>query len=835
MKTFDMRKKREHAFKLLMGIMFALAVLVLGNAQTKAYAATIAAPGGTVSNLKQTAATASSVDIQFSAILDTNVQYEVRVSSESNSGYAAMATISGNFTTISGLSAGNTYYVKVVPFYVDDSGSAPVNVYGTESEVLGVVTAPDTAPAAVGQTGSGTNYITVTWSGVDGATGYYVDYCLSDSTTSEKVRMTTETTSANLYGVISSKKYTVYVTPYRASATGFVACDSLLVASKSNLSISSNHNSAPQGKVAGFVQTAATTNSVQIAFQTLSDAALFYSVQISKASNGGFWECGVVTEGKYTFTELEVGATYYVSVTPFYQNWNSLNEQYDRIYGSASDVFVIATTGGPKGTITSLNKKNATLNSIQITFAPFKDDNAYYSVQLKKSANGRFQEVGVVTDGEYTFTELAPATSYYVRVVPFYENKSTGAEQDGRLYGMASSTLQVTTQGAPEGTVNGLSQISATADSAQISFKLLKDKNVLYSVQISQNAKTGYKECDTVSLGEYTFTELKPAATYYVKVVPYYENKNATDAQNNRLYGTASAAFEIVTAPNTTPKEIRQTKATKTGFTVQWDKVSGASGYYVDYYCAGGKEQTTKAVSKNSIQLKKLEAGKEYHLFVTPYKKSDSGFIACDKKNYACKYNIPVLPQKANKPTVKKYWNSLGKVILGTSKLASADGYQYQMYTAYKEKNTKIKTVSSTSYSSTTIESEKLKNASVFKVRVRAYITVEGERIYGNWSDWTYVSPSPRVTLNQTQNAIHASWSKVKGAGRYTVYISTNKYSGYKKCAVTDKNTFLIKKCGKSGIKSNTRYYVYVIPQMEVKDTYVSTSKKDAISEIRIK
>ncbi len=726
MKVITMKIKKQYIMMFVMGLLFSFAVLT-GGAKQNVYAAD--APSGIVDGLKQTGASTSSVDIQFNTLLDTQAQYEIRVSTQSDSGYNAMTTTSASYTTLSGLAAGNTYYVKVVPFYTGVNGGS--NIYGTESAVLSVVTSPATAPAAITQTGSGINYIAVAWSPVSGANGYFVDYCLTDGTASEKVKTATGSTSANLYGVIASKKYTVYVTPYRVSESGYTAYDSSLVTSKSNLMISGSNNGTPQGKVTGFAQTQATTNGAQITFTTLNDAAAYYSIQLSQSATTGFEECAAVTEGKYTFSDLKVGTTYYVRVVPFYQNWNFLNEQYERVYGTASDVFAIATTGGPSGQI------------------------------------------------------------------------------------------------------SGLSQVEATADSAQIKFNALKDANASYSVQISTSAAGQFSEAAAVTGSEYTFTDLKSASSYYVRIVPFYKNQSSTSDQDARLYGTASAAFEIVTAPSAKPSSITQTKAAKNGFTVQWSKVAGASGYYVDYYCAGSTKKLHKTVSKNTIKLTKLKSDSEYHVFVTPYKKSASGFVAVNESNYTAKYNIPVKPGKADKPVIEKYWTSLGKVIAGTSQITCADGYQYQVYTAYKDKNTKIKTASTTSYSSVAIQSEKLKNASIFKVRVRAYITVAGEKVYGAWSDWTYMSAPQKAALSKNADTIKASWSKVKGADRYVVYISKYKTYGYKKCAVTDKTTFQIKKYGKNSIEKNTTYYVYVVPQIKVKDVYVSTAKRDAVSEIK--
>jgi hypothetical protein len=221
-------------------------------------------------------------------------------------------------------------------------------------------------------------------------------------------------------------------------------------------------------------------------------------------------------------------------------------------------------------------------------------------------------------------------------------------------------------------------------------------------------------------------------------------------------------------------------------------------------------------------------------VYVTPYRKSSSGFVAIDENLYTSKFNIPVKPSKAGKATVTKYWQSLGKVNLKTKKIECADGYQYALYTAYSDTDKKITTATSTSYTSADLKSAKLKTSAVFKVRVRAYITVAGKKVYGAWSDWTYISAPKQVTLKKSSgSSIHATWTGVKGADRYVVYISTDKTSGYKKCFVTRKTSCDIRSYGKASIKEGTKYYVYVIPQVKVNGVYLSTSKKDAIAEVK--
>jgi hypothetical protein len=430
-------------------------------------------------------------------------------------------------------------------------------------------------------------------------------------------------------------------------------------------------------------------------------------------------------------------------------------------------------------------------------------------------------------------TGLSATKTYTATVTPYLVSSNGYMAYSSDVY--ASNThlaIGQSVSGTPQGKVTGLVQEKASADSVWISFKL-PDKKAQYSVQLSTSKDGEFTEHAVATEGSVSLTELKAATSYYVRVVPFYQKWNTFNEEFDRTYGTASEVFEIVTAPNAKPNKITQTAATVTGFTVSWDAVDGVSGYYVEYYCAGSTKKTTKQVTKNQIKLTGLTKNSEYNIFVTPYKKSASGFIAMDEENYASVYNIPVQPSKAGKATVTKFWQSIGKVNLKTTKIACADGYQYVLYTAYSDTDQKIATASSSAYSSADIKSTKLRKSAVFKVRVRAYITIEDKKVYGEWSDWSYISAPSEVTLSRNKAGIHASWSKVKGADRYLVYLSPEKDYGYKKCFVTTKTSCDISSYGKKSLKTGKKYYVYVIPQVKVSGKYVSLTKKDAVAAIK--
>jgi hypothetical protein len=603
--------------------------------------------------------------------------------------------------------------------------------------------------------------------------------------------------------------------------------------------------------ISNLKQTGATTDSVDIRFSSTVGTGADYVVKLGTSSGSLTETDAMVSGGKATVSGLDAGSTYYVEIVPV--DGNGLE-------GTASTVISVVTA--PKKAPSSVAQTDSGTDNVTISWKAVSGASGYIvdyflsgSALTDSSASVlKEKDSSATTDDSDSYTgvsaspEIATVTttstsavliglstkkSYTARVTPYLISREGYMAYDESVYAEKSGlAIGAVVAGTPEGTVSGFAQEKATADGVTLNFKV-PDEKAQYSVQLSTSRDGKFTEYAVVKEGSVSLTKLEAATSYYVRVVPFYPRWNSFNQEYDRTYGTASELFEIVTAPGAKPKKITQTAATVTGFTVSWDAVDGASGYYVDYYCAGSKKKTTKQVTENQIKLTGLAKNSEYNIYVTPYKKSASGFIAMDEENYTSLYNIPVKPSKAGNATVAKFWKSLGKVNLKTKKIACADGYQYVLYTAYSDTDQKIATASSSAYSSADIKSTKLRKSAVFKVRVRAYITIEDKKVYGEWSDWSYISAPSEVTLSRNKSAIHASWGKVKGADRYLVYISNEKDYGYKKCFVTTKTSCNISSYGNKSLKTEKKYYVYVIPQVKVSGKYVSLTKKDAVAAIK--
>lgn len=124
---------------------------------------------GTITDLKQIGYSSNGIDISFNSTSKTNpdIKYETRYSTdkvnwESSSCY-------GFEDSIYGLKPATTYYVKVVPYILNDDFQ---NVYGQESNTIVCLTAPDGKVSKVIQTGYSTTSATLEWPSVSGANSY---------------------------------------------------------------------------------------------------------------------------------------------------------------------------------------------------------------------------------------------------------------------------------------------------------------------------------------------------------------------------------------------------------------------------------------------------------------------------------------------------------------------------------------------------------------------------------------------------------------------------------------------------------------------------------------
>lgn len=362
--------------------------------------------------------------------------------------------------------------------------------------------------------------------------------------------------------------------------------------------------------------------------------------------------------------------------------------------------------------------------------------------------------------------------------------------------------------------VADMKQTDASTTSAGISWSC-PGSEVRFKVEMSEQMSSGYWTYkESQSSASITLTKLGAGKVYYVRITPFKYNIEGLN-KYTKVKGTTSRPLRVVTAPDSTPASLTHVKSSTDTIKVKWSAVPGADTYEVEYYIDSSKARKC-VTTKTGVTLKKLAKNETYTIYVTAGRRYADGTTTAWSDNDLYKWGIPVKPSKVSGVDVTHYWQNLSEICVENSRIGCADGYQYQLYTAYKDKDSKIKTVT-TSSAYTYIKTSALKKHNFYKVKVRAYaLNSKNEKMYGSWSSWKYVSPQPDVTKiknNKSKKGIQISWDKIKGANRYVVYVSTKKDSGYKKFQTTTKTGTVIKKCGKNKLKSGKNYYFYVEPQ----------------------
>ncbi len=344
--------------------------------------------------------------------------------------------------------------------------------------------------------------------------------------------------------------------------------------------------------------------------------------------------------------------------------------------------------------------------------------------------------------------------------------------------------------------VADMKQTDASTTSAGISWSC-PGSEVRFKIEMSEQMSDGYWTYKEIqSSASITLTKLGAGKVYYVRITPFKYNIEGWN-KYTKVMGTTSQPLRIVTAPDTASATLTHTKSSTNTIGLKWSEVPGADVYEVEYYTTSTAKMQC-ITTGTSVTLENLTKNASYTIRVSGGRKYADGMTIAWSGDYISRGNVSVKPSKVSGVEVNYYWQNLSEISVRNSTIECADGYQYQLYTAYKNKDSKIKTVTTSStYPQTYIKTSALKKHNFYKVRVRAYaLNSKNEKMYGSWSSWKYVSPQPDVTKaknNKSKKGIQINWDKIKGANRYVVYVSNKKDSGYKKFQTTTKTRTVIK------------------------------------------
>lgn len=369
--------------------------------------------------------------------------------------------------------------------------------------------------------------------------------------------------------------------------------------------------------------------------------------------------------------------------------------------------------------------------------------------------------------------------------------------------------------------VTGVTQTRSDEESVTVSWKRLKNAYG-YDVFIStRNGKykrlTKRTDCDIVGSKntKKKISNLTSGSTYYVVIKAVYKKKDGS-----YKIGPAGKRLEVVTSPSKTAKStIKQIKATPHYIKFKWDKVRGANRYIIYV------NEKKKAVVKKNVASIKVGTGSVNNVRIIPVKQSQSGYMA--KGGNIEAYDFFSSPKRPKRVAIFRYNNFSwyptinNNVTVGWTK-ASGDKYDpsgYQME-VYSLTNKKIKTYYATK-TRKVINIPSVENVG-FKVRVRAYVKINGKKYYGKWTDMQTVIPQAKISMKRTgRNSVEINWESVKNATKYHVYacndIKAEKPEWYEVATVgAGTNSYEYNNCIEGKYTA-----MYVIPEVQVgRNTY---------------
>ena len=334
-----------------------------------------------------------------------------------------------------------------------------------------------------------------------------------------------------------------------------------------------------------------------------------------------------------------------------------------------------------------------------------------------------------------------------------------------------------------------------------------------YLVYLSQDRSSGYQ-----ALSSYTSTynkkyiyNLQAGRAYYVIVQTYV---------NKQLVGQSDPLQVVTTPENVNYKSIKQTSGTKNKIGLQWNSVSGVTGYVVAKI-SGSKVEAQYNVTTNKATVP-AQAGTHYSgYYVYSYKRSESNYIALGYgQSTGTLYSAPVNPQYvADAKAGTLIWSPAksGNVItIGWKANPNYDyptGYQVQIYSLNGK--TRLYTTKATTKTSVKI------NNKGFKVRIRAYKEANGgAKCWSNWSAFKTIIPQACVKKSNvtsvSSTAAKVKWKKVANTKYYLVYYTKNPYASnakwIKKKVSAKSSSYTIR-----GLKAYSTFGVYVIPVVKVR------------------
>lgn len=721
---------------------------------------------------KPTLKTAESVD--FNAIkvtwkkVDGASGYYVYRKTDGEKYFKQIAEVNGNKTfTSTDLSATTgVKYQYTVRAYRNRNGKPYAGLYDSKGVTA---TACTKAPTIKSGVSTVSDKLKLTWSKVNGATGYNVYRKLENDKNYKLIK--TINGNGNVELTDSGLKCGV---KYYYRVNGFRTVDSKNyegLGSKDYLGLTTPAQPAlKSAKSLGY-------NTISIEWTKVEGATGY---DIYRKTTGTYSKIGTVDkQSTVTFKDEKAvtGVRYQYTVRAFY-NKNGIKKV------STYENYIHGTAYPSNPNLTSVT--SVEYNAIELKWDKVDGANGY-KIYRKLPSDKNYKELITLYEqtDKYTDQTVTCGTTYQYIIKSFrYEN--------GKTYTSGNNSA-VSCKAVPP--VVKVKVASTGYNSLNVSWEKVNGATGYRIYFKKDNAKkwTTLATFENGSLTSCEHRKLTTGVNYTYTVRAYYKDGSKT------IWGGFNQTGVTKKPVTSAPKLVSVTSSTATNVTVKWETVSGANGYKVMRKADGSKTWSTIGTTnskKLSYTDKKVSCGVKYHYTVRAYRN-------VSKKPVLGSYNsngleIMTIPDR---PVISVSSANYNKLNVSWSRSNGATGYKVYR----KVVNGTYKLIRNISGAATGF-TDTVECGTEYYYYVTAYVinnkveygSFDSEAVKGKAVPQTVKLGSPSTTKGQAK----INWSTVPGATGYYVYSKTGN-SGYKLIAdvkggnvksYTDKNVVSGKK-----------------------------------------
>ncbi len=342
------------------------------------------------------------------------------------------------------------------------------------------------------------------------------------------------------------------------------------------------------------------------------------------------------------------------------------------------------------------------------------------------------------------------------------------------------NTANVPVPSVTAGSYTGTQKVSLTCATSGASIYYTTDGSA------PSRASTKYTSAISVPVGSTTIKAIAVADGYYDSALlkasyvvaaaaePETETESETETETTETETTETENQQIGTVSGFTAKA-----KTYDSISLSWKQVAGAEAYYI-----------YRSVNKNAVNtlLAKIPSGT-----VTSYTDSTAAtgtvyyykICACAGGVYGALSDTVSAKTSLNKTQISKITKvKINSIKLTWKQVTGATGYEVYRSAKKSSGYKKIKTVKGSS--TITCTNTGLSVGKTYYYKVRAYIVVNGVKVYSSYSsvasEKTSLSKSAITKISRVKStSAKITWNKVTAATGYEVYRSAKKTGAYKK------------------------------------------------------